>query len=428
MLVLGLFAALAATAANSDTPPRPNIILITVDDLGLQLGSYGDTTITTPNIDCLGTEGVRFSNAHTTSPSCSSARSSIFTGTYPTQNGQIGLAHHGFTMTQVLPTIPKVLASAGYCTGVIGKVHVNPGRAFTWHYNAPFRTWPTGTRDVGLVADTAQSFIAGGPEPFFLKISYLDPHDPLIDQVGGEPPTLLTAADITTNSWTGRPVDEAQKPRIASYYNAVRRVDAGVGKLQKVLEDTGVADRTVVILMSDHGGGPVQQGKLELFENGTRIALFVRAPGIAVPGQVRDELVSQVDVLPTVLALAQVPVPVKTAALMTEGRSMLPLLEGGAAPDWRRHLFSEMNYHSSTDYRPARSVRDEKFKLVQTYAPRLRGPDGLSLYAVVDGRQAGANLADSPDHAEVRTRLLGELQAWQERIGDPLRIPPSPTP
>jgi N-sulfoglucosamine sulfohydrolase len=147
----------------------PNILLITGDDLGLQLGCYGDHTITTPNMDRLATEGVRFEAAYVTQSSCSSSRSSIFTGLYPHQNGQIGLTHgsQGFKMDRAWLTLPVILRKAGYRTGHLGKVHVFPDAAFKWDFETK------GTRDIQQVRQDFVAFLHSGKPPFFLKLSFL---------------------------------------------------------------------------------------------------------------------------------------------------------------------------------------------------------------------------------------------------------------
>lgn len=118
-LVAGLAASLPAT-------PRPNLILVTADDMGLQLGCYGDRVATTPHMDRHAREGVRFSRGYVTQASCRSSRSSMLTGLYPHQNGQIGLAHLGYSMRPDVLTLPSLLRQSGYRTGIIGKLHVGP--------------------------------------------------------------------------------------------------------------------------------------------------------------------------------------------------------------------------------------------------------------------------------------------------------------
>jgi N-sulfoglucosamine sulfohydrolase len=415
----GLAVALACAAPATAAPP--SVLLITADDLGLQLSGYGDTIVSTPNIDQIGTEGVRFANAYVTQSSCSSSRSSIFTGSYPHQNGQIGLAHLGFSMDAAYPTLSSILRASGYRTGVIGKVHVNPSTAFAWDYNPPYPTWPNETRDVHRVAAAARSFLDATPatRPFFLKVSFLDPHDPWIDQVLGQPPVPILPGQITVNTWTGAPVREADKPAYAAYYNAVRRVDIGVGLLRSLLAEKNRLDTTLIVFLGDNGGGPVQGGKMDVFENGLRVPLLIRHPGVGRPGQVRTELVSTVDLLPTILGAAGVPVPDGTRAMMTEGRSLLPIIRGETVP-WRRYLFAEMNYHTPELYLPCRTVRDARYKLMHCYPPVVRGVGGFMLFDLRLDRLERTNRIADPALAAVRDRLMRALSAWQTRTADTL--------
>lgn len=117
---------------------KPNVVLITADDLGMQLSCYGDKIIKTPNMDKLYNEGVRFTNAFCVTTTCSPSRSSILTGLYPHQNGQIGLSHFGYSMHKAYPSIPNELKKAGYYTGVIGKIHVNPENGFKFDYHSNY--------------------------------------------------------------------------------------------------------------------------------------------------------------------------------------------------------------------------------------------------------------------------------------------------
>ncbi len=152
-----------------------NILLITADDMGLQLGCYGDKEIRTPALDQLASEGRLFENAYVAQPSCSSSRSAMFTGTYPHANGQYGLlnARVGFELHEKYrqQTIPALLKKKGYRTGIIGKLHVGPEKVF------PFDTRFRGdTRDVKSVAKQAGGFLTEGEGPFFLMVNYSDPH------------------------------------------------------------------------------------------------------------------------------------------------------------------------------------------------------------------------------------------------------------
>jgi arylsulfatase A-like enzyme len=131
-------------AARSAEPP--NVLLITADDLGNQLSCYGDERLKTPRLDALASQGVRFTRAYVTQSSCSSSRASLLTGLYPHQNGQYGLAHLGFSMHPGQENLPALLKAAGYRTGIIGKLHVEPAAEFPFDWR-PIprnrRTWPT---------------------------------------------------------------------------------------------------------------------------------------------------------------------------------------------------------------------------------------------------------------------------------------------
>lgn len=419
IVVLIVAAGMCGASGTRAAARAPNIVLITADDLGLQLSGYGDTTVETPNIDSIGKDGVRFQNANVTQSSCSSSRSSMFTGTYPHQNGQVGLAHLGFTMNEAYPTVASLLHAARYRTGVIGKVHVNAPSAFAWDFQPDYKTWPERTRDVRRVADTARQFIMAASAPFFLKVSYLDPHPPLIDQVLGVPPAPILPRQITTNAWTGKPVPVAEKAACAAYYNAVKRLDIGVGMLLSVLAETGVADNTLVLFLSDNGGGPVQGGKMDIYENGIRVPFLARFPLTGRSAQVRSELVSTVDILPTILEAAGVlSAPPTQEQITAGGRSLLPLIRGESVA-WRQYLFAEMNYHSPELHRPSRSVRNSRYKLIHSYPPLERGVNGIMLYDLKTDRLETRNLAADPAYSAIRDRLAAELAGWQARTDDP---------
>ncbi|MFO1127818.1 MAG: sulfatase [Rhodospirillales bacterium] len=411
-------AVLAHKGANAD---QPNVILITLDDAGMQLSSYGDHTIETPNLDRIASDGVRFTQGYVAYSSCSSSRSAMFTGLYPHQNGQIGLTSAGFSMSEAFPTIPSILRNAGYRTGVIGKVHVQPKQAFSWTYQSPYLKWQWGTRDVVQVASEASKFFTASSQPFFLKVSYLDPHLPRTDQILGIPPTdqLVHASDIRVNTWTGKTVTStASEEDIATYYNCIKRIDIGVGMLLDALAAAGKADNTLIILLGDNGGGAVQLGKADIYESGLRVPFIVRYPREGRPGQVRDELVSAVDILPTILDAAGVAVPEPTKSMMTEGSSLMPIIRGEAVPGWRRYLFAEMEYHNTSLFKPSRAVRDERYKLIRSYPPLNRGVGNLMLFDLANDRLEKTNLVANPSYSDVRDRLLDELSAWQARSDD----------
>ena len=145
-----------------------NVLLVTADDLGPHLGIYRDPFAVTPNLDRLARSGVWFTNAYVTQASCSPSRSSILTSLYPHQNGQIGLAGHGYRITGRPATIPGLLGQAGYRTGILGKLHVEPTELFP--FDVSDTDWEQ-MRDVRLVARKAREFMREtGEMRFFLMV------------------------------------------------------------------------------------------------------------------------------------------------------------------------------------------------------------------------------------------------------------------
>jgi len=212
---------------------RPNILLITADDLGNQLSCYGDKRIATPHLDVLATAGARFTRAYVTQSSCSSSRSSILTGLYPHQNGQYGLAHLGFRMHDGQKNLVAMLKASGYRTGLIGKLHVEPSNEFPFDWR-PSPNNAGRTRRVRWVAEQSREFFASAKEsgqPFFYYVNYFDPHGPYtpdVRQVDGLPETPMDPDKVTTLPLRA-PRREAHKRITAVIYDCIARVDIGTG-------------------------------------------------------------------------------------------------------------------------------------------------------------------------------------------------------
>jgi N-sulfoglucosamine sulfohydrolase len=441
LLALGL-AALPVAAA------RPNILLILSEDNGPQLGCYGDPYVQTPHLDRLAAQGVRFDRAYVTQAGCSPSRASILTGLYPHQNGQLGLATWGYRLYRDdLPNLPRLLQATGYRTGKIGKLHVNPESAFPYDMEAiPGSNFAR--KNLADYARHAERFFQADTKPFFLHVNYPDAHDPFLPQVDGLPKKPLTARDVRCPAYFG--IDPPELRRLmADYYNCMSRLDSLVGDLLAALERSGRATNTLVIYLGDHGPD-LLRGKRSCYEGGTRVPLLVRWPGQARP-QVRTELVSTTDLLPTLLAAAgAAPLP------GLPGQSLLPLL-AGEKPAWRSHLFTEFHTHAAgANFFPQRAVRNDRYKLIESLLPDEPNPDMDKIdreFPFVAGAVAAAspevraayrlqqkpprfelydlqadphefqNLADSPAHAALLADLRRRLDDWRQQTQDPLREP-----
>jgi len=390
--------------------PQTNILLITADDLGCQLSCYGETRFSTPGLDALAAEGARFEHFYVAQSSCSSSRAALLTGRWPHQNGQIGLAHLGFRMHPGQPTLPAPLKAAGYRTGIIGKLHVEPAADFPWDWMSKAKVAARPTQDVKWVAEQSRAFFASArqaKQPFFYYVNFLDPHGPYtpeVDQIAGIPETPMRAQDVMDPYPLRAPTEAAQKRVTATIINTIRRVDVGVGLLLDGLQSAGFAANMLVVFLGDNGL-PVIRGKTWSYEPGVRVPLLMRGPGIE-PGSVRTDLASAVDLMPTILRAASLAVPASVA-----GQTLLP-------DSAREFLFTEMNFHEPQILRVQRSVRNERFKLVLNLMP---APDQapVELFDLRADPGETKNLAGEPAYADVRRQLEAALQPWREKTHDP---------
>jgi len=453
--ILSLFA-ISAVAQSAEG--RPNILLIVSEDNGPELGCYGDPYARTPNLDRLASEGIRFVRAFVPQAGCSQSRASFLTGLYPHQHGQIGLATWNFRLyREVTPNLPRSLKAAGYRTGIIGKLHINPASAFPFDFHE-IKTANFKRENLPDYAKRAAAFIHAGDEPFFLSVNYPDPHDPWVRQAGGLPKKPQTAKDVRAMPYMG--IDPpAWREMIADYYNCLSRMDTLVGDLLAALKKSGKAENTIVVYLGDHGAD-MFRGKRTCFEGGVRIPLMLRWPGHVKP-QVRTELVSTLDLMPTLLAAARAkPVP------NLPGRKLQPLFSGETAP-WRTHLFTEYHTHGAQNFFPQRAVRNDRLKLIENLLPgevhpdydatltkmvgevknsspevtvdyhaviaasspevrnayaRMRQPPRYELYDLKNDPYEFHNLADDPAHVQTLNDLQRRLAEWRKQTSDPLLI------
>ena len=441
---------------------RLNVLLITADDLGIQLSCYGDPIAQTPNIDALAARSVRFQTAYVSQASCSPSRSTMFTGLYPHGNGHYGLANAnvGFRVHEHLikDLLPNVLKRAGYRTGIIGKLHVDPEDRFEFDFrtNEGF-----GTRDVRQQLQFARDYLEGGEdEPWFLMFNLFDPHvardrlpdgtrgpQYLPDQVKGLPEKVLTADEVSPWPWQGIDTPE-QRKKIAGYYNCVHRIDMAIGELMALLKETGHEEDTLIILLGDHGP-PFSRGKTSCYEAGLRVPFIVRWPGISEP-HVSERLVGSIDIYPTIMEAAEINPPKHL-----HGQSLKPVLGKRNQADWRDTLVAEFHYHGANPFFPRRAITDGRYKLIHNLLggqaqasnrvdgdgawefaqelpahhparlamERLANPPQWELYDLEDDPIEFHNRSGEAHLQKVESRLQTALANWQretdDRFGDP---------
>lgn len=432
---------------------RPNILLMVSEDNGQHLSCYGEENIETPHLDRLAQDGVRFENGYTTQSVCSPGRACLLTGLYPHQNGQFGLATHKYALYDDFPNMQSLLKMAGYRTGMLGKLHINPESLFPldlWWNERAFISFAH--RDVVKTAEMADEFMGASDDPFFLMVNFSDAHLPFLKQEFGVPEHPLEADDVVPLPQVG--VDTQRiREHTADYYNCMLRLDTCVGLILEKLEAQDKAEDTLVIFTTDHGA-QFSRGKTSIYEGGLRVPLMMRWPGHIAPQQVRSDLMSHIDILPTVLEAVGEDCPNGLPGL-----SALSLLSGNVST--RAYLFAEWCSGGPATYFPQRSVRDGQFKLIwnmlqdrpnpsaigyagpdQRWAPgaktdeiagadeviqeayrRYENPPEFELFDLDNDPWEWVDLADKAEFEAVQTRLTKRLNAWQVETQDALRLP-----
>ncbi len=431
-----------------DDSKKPNVLLITSEDNGPQLSCYGDSYAQTPNLDKLAREGIRFTNAYVTQAGCSPSRASIFTGLYTHQNGQIGLAtHHMRLYKDNTPNIFRSLKDAGYLTGIIGKIHVNPESTFPLDYHNKLNGFKH--RDVRQEAELAGKFMKQADNPFLLMVNYKDAHRPFIRQQSGLPEKPLEPNDVEPLPHFGLKTSFLLE-QTANYYNCMNRLDAGIGILMDALEKSGHRDNTIVIYLGDHGAD-ILRSKRTSYEGGVKIPLIMSWPKGIQAGQVRHELVSTIDLMPTLLEVCKAKL-VKNLP----GQSLSSIFKGLIDDTWRKYLFTEYHLHSGHNFYPQRTIRNHRFKLIlnlmhgqvnpgydftnnrffeqgeieqvleqspeyirDVYKILHTAPE-YELYDLHADPSEFHNLAERPEYKTVLHELQDELLNWRKQTNDPL--------
>lgn len=377
---------------------RPNIVLIVADDHGTDaIGCYGNKVIKTPNIDLLAADGIRFTNAFCTTASCSPSRAVLLSGLHNHNNGMYGLEHtfHHFESFKNIKSLPLLLAAAGYRTARIGKYHIAPESVYKFEtvLSEGLANDPnTLGRSPVEMAEKCVGFIENS-EPFFLYYASDDPHRsngilpnglptfnsypapnrfgnreqsyPGVKEVVYSPDHVIVPGFLPDN--------KATRAEIAQYYQAVSRLDQGVGKLVKILKDAGKYENTLIIYLSDNGVA-FPGAKTTLYEPGIKLPLIVKLPANMHRNEVRDALISWVDIAPTILDYAQTDFKSQNM----HGHSFRKVLENKKETG-QQQIFASHSLHEITMYYPMRVIRNERYKLIYNIANELTFPLALDL-------------------------------------------------
>ncbi len=403
---------------------RPNVLIVITHDLGTRLGCYGETSVRTPALDDLAAEGARFGRHFATACFCSPSRGAIFTGKHPHVNGLMGLVNLDWDLPEGNRTLAQMLGASGYETYLFGMQHEVKDVRQLGFQHLPERSIGAGCQVVaGQVAEFLRSRDRAG-SPFYARVGFFEVHRPWEKYEAGDPGEVRVPPYLADTP--------GARQDVAMFHGAIRAMDAAVGSILVALEAAGLRNNTLVVFTTDHGIA-FPRAKATLYDPGIRTALLVRWPEGFTGGRVHDELLSNVDLLPTVLEATGTPLPDDLS-----GRSFLPLLQGG---DYQPNaeVFAEKNT-SPGDIK--RCIRTARFKYIRNYdeGPLLALPTDIEasltrrdmgdqhlaarpeveLYDLRTDPLEMSNLAGQPDQADIEADLAARLQDFQESTNDPV--------
>lgn len=446
-----------------------NIMIVTLDDM-----NYGHTGVEgctvpdiTPNLDKLASEGILFTHGYVMTPICGPSRNALLSGRYPHCNGMMG---HGVEPPKnwqepeiLTPTITKYLHNRGYFTAAVLK-----NRRF-----AQFHVWDVAYQDISFGTGyhdrnpesfykRTKSLIARATslkKPFLLYVNPIDPHRPWPgtdeeleklpmynpDRPGPKPSREYTAKEVEVPNFI--PDTPEVRKNLIPYYESVHRGDECVGEILKALDESGMADNTLVVFLSDHGMAVIG-GKTTLYHNGIRVPIILKLPGKIKAGVIdKESIISSIDIVPTIIDALGLP-EIKGI----EGMSFYDVLTGKSAKSTRKYAYAESNYllrSTEDEFFPRRAIIDKEFDYIwNSYVVRSGGKKKFhrwytdvvqsalngdyprfsekvdritknqpveELYDLNKDPGCWNNLAQNPEYSKVlskyRTRLLKEMES-----------------
>lgn len=439
LAILSLFCVAAAAHA---APRPPNFVIIFQDDMGYgDLGCYGAKGYTTPNLDRMAQQGVKFTDFYVGQPICSASRAALMTGCYPLRVGILGalgpISKNGISDKEVL--LPQLLKTKGYATAIYGKWHLGDSpqflpthHGFDEYFGLPYsndmlgrgkgpalpviegdhaiQRNPDQTQLTTWYTEHAVSFIQRHKDtPFFLYVAHNMPHVPL----------------HVSDKFKG-------KTERGLYGDVIEEIDWSAGQILKALKDNGVEDNTLVVFTSDNGPwllygdhagspGPLREGKMTTFDGGVRECCIVRWPGKVPAGVVCHEMAWSMDLLPTFAKLAGAQVPTDR---IIDGKDIWPLMTAQPGAKTPHEVYY---YYWGKELQAVRSG-EWKLHLPHTYVhPDPAGHGGKpgktahpqleeSLFNLADDIGEQHNLA--AEHPEIVKRLMAYVDQARKDLGD----------
>ena len=434
----------------ADVAARPNFVVIFTDDQTFRAIGYNNPAIKTPELDKLARRGVVFQRAYVATPICVSSRASILTSLYPQQHESIALDRGGFetnvVQTGKYQTVAHLLSAAGYVTGFCGKSHLGDPQRYGF-------TDEKANRDIydNESFEYANAFLqarATDNRPFFLWVAPCQPHLPLLPdqkwvdwysdtnfQVDGnwrESPPLESFynqgvpgehfyrdSDYTRNHMNlsaGPPRSKAViRDFMRAYYATISHLDHQIGRLATQLSTSKLEDNTVIVFLSDNGyflGNHGLGNKITMHEESVRVPMFIVDPHAPASGEQSDSLVSSLDVMPTILEMADLPQP---DYLM--GKSLVPLLRDPELTV-RDYVASECVGVDGKQGQGHRMVCGERFKYI------LSDTNDEALFDLRADPLEMVNLVSQQEADTILVQLRETMRQWRVQVGDDHPHPP----
>jgi arylsulfatase A-like enzyme len=475
-----LTGALGASACSLDTlesfarqlnsqSARPNIVCIVGEGLRWdEFSSAGHKLLHTPNMDRIAHEGCTFHNAFVVNALCLPSRATMLTGMYSHTTGAVSNVEG--TIPPRFPLVSDLLQQGGYETAFLGKSHIQGAlMEHKWDYYfgfvgqadyyrpkitegvrgeyKPVKLYEGEYVDTLLTRKAVEWLKQKRTKPFCMFLWFYAPHSPfyrpkdMVNDLNGVPIPKPATFDENLTGYAGKPravADADDKigysevfsddPRsleelVKDHYVGVQDNDRNVGAVWQELDRQNIAGSTAFLLSSDHGfflGEHHLYDKRLMYEPSIRVPMMIRDPGRVRAGSSSDEMVLNLDIAPTLLEIAGLPVPEGM-----QGKSMMPLAEGKPPESWRKDwLYEYYEYPGFENVRPCRGVRTERYKLIHFFLD----PQEFEVYDLQTDPDEKNNLYGKPGNEELTAHLKARLAALRTETHDTYEYKPSGIP